>query len=228
MNLLLFYRHPQDSLFPYFDGDRSGIKNPGTFSAPPLSKVYNRKKTSISPRRSVMRKINCWLFVIIALVPVFCWSQAAGQQQVSEDRTLSPYFFVQSDNPDTDRLPLKSTLASVHISGVIADVLVTQVYKNDGKRPLEAVYVFPASTRAAVYGMKMTIGRRVIEARIKKRDEAARDYEKAREAGKSASLLEQQRPNVFQMNVANIMPGDTIKVELKYTELLVPTDRVSD
>jgi len=173
-----------------------------------------------------MRKINCWLFVIIALVPVFCWSQAAGQQQVSEDRTLSPYFFVQSDNPDTDRLPLKSTLASVHISGVIADVLVTQVYKNDGKRPLEAVYVFPASTRAAVYGMKMTIGRRVIEARIKKRDEARRDYEKAREAGKNASLLEQQRPNVFQMNVANIMPGDTIKVELKYTELLVPTDRV--
>jgi Ca-activated chloride channel family protein len=121
---------------------------------------------------------------------------------------------------------LKSTSARVHIAGVIADVLVTQVYKNEGRDPLEAVYVFPASTRAAIYGMKMTLGKRVIEARIKKRDEARRDYEQARDQGKTASLLEQQRPNVFQMNVANILPGDEIKVELKYTELLVPTDRV--
>jgi len=74
--------------------------------------------------------------------------------------------------------------------------------------------------------MKMTIGKRVIEARIKKRDEARRDYEQARDEGRSASLLEQQRPNVFQMNVANILPGDEIQVELKYTELLVPEDRV--
>jgi Ca-activated chloride channel family protein len=59
-----------------------------------------------------------------------------------------------------------------------------------------------------------------------KRDEARRDYEKAREQGKSASLLEQQRPNVFQMNVANIMPGDEIRVEMRYTELMVPTERV--
>ena len=109
---------------------------------------------------------------------------------------------------------------------MIADVQVTQIYKNEGKRPLEAIYVFPASTRAAVYGMKMTIGERVIHARISKREDARREYEQAREQGKSASLLEQQRPNVFQMNVANIMPGDEIRVELTYTELLVPTDRV--
>ena len=109
---------------------------------------------------------------------------------------------------------------------MIADVQVTQVYKNEGKKALEAIYVFPASTRAAVYGMKMTIGERVIEAKIKKREKARQEYEEAKQQGKSASLLEQQRPNVFQMNVANIMPGDEIKVELKYTELLVPTDGV--
>ena len=152
------------------------------------------------------------------------WGQARPAE--SEDRTLSPYFFVKSDNPQVDQLPLKSTAAQVRIAGVIADVLVTQVYKNEGRDPLEAVYVFPASTRAAVYGMKMAIGKRMIEAKIKKREEARRDYEQAREQGKTASLLEQQRPNVFQMNVANILPGDEIKVELKYTELLVPTDRV--
>jgi len=173
-----------------------------------------------------MKKVKHLFFVLLALVFVLSWSQAFGQPGESEDRTLSPYFFVNSDNPDTDRLPLKSTSAAATISGVIADVLVTQVYKNDGKKPLEAIYVFPASTRAVVYGMKMTIGKRVIEAKIKKRDEARREYEQARDAGKNASLLEQQRPNVFQMNVANIMPGDEIKVELKYVELLVPTDRV--
>jgi hypothetical protein len=74
--------------------------------------------------------------------------------------------------------------------------------------------------------MKMTIGKRVINARIEKREEARKQYEQAKNQGKSASLLEQQRPNVFQMNVANIMPGDEIKVELRYNELLVPTDRV--
>ncbi|MCE5242092.1 MAG: VWA domain-containing protein, partial [Desulfobacteraceae bacterium] len=65
-----------------------------------------------------------------------------------------------------------------------------------------------------------------IVAEIKKREEARQDYEKAKQEGKSASLLEQQRPNVFQMNVANIMPGDEIRTELRYTELLIPTDGV--
>jgi len=164
------------------------------------------------------------LFLLfISMLP---WSAAHARPEANDDRTLSPYFFVKSDDPALDRLPLKSTSASVRISGVIADVLVTQHYRNEGKKPLEAIYVFPASTRAAVYGMRMTIGKRVIEAKIKRRDEARRDYEQARDQGRSGSLLEQQRPNVFQMNVANIMPGDAIKVEMRYTELIVPTDRV--
>jgi Ca-activated chloride channel family protein len=163
---------------------------------------------------------------LVVVILGFSLTAAFSQSRESEDRTLSPYFFIKSDDPGIDQLPLKSTSASVAISGVIADVQVTQVYKNEGKKPIEAIYVFPASSRAAVYGMKMTIGERVVEAKIKKRDEARREYEQARDEGKSASLLEQQRPNVFQMHVANIMPGDNIKVELKYTELLVPTDRV--
>jgi Ca-activated chloride channel family protein len=144
----------------------------------------------------------------------------------AQDQTLSPYFFVKSDDPAVDALPLKHTGAEVSIAGVIADVRVTQVYKNAGKRPLEAIYVFPASTRAAVYALKMTIGERTIVAKIDKREQARQQYEQAKAEGKSASLLEQQRPNVFQMNVANILPGDEIKVELAYTELLVPTSGI--
>jgi len=149
-----------------------------------------------------------------------------GQQREDANHTLSPYFFVKTDDPTVDQLPLKSTKADVRVAGVIADVMVTQVYKNEGKKPLEAIYIFPASTRAAVYGMKMTIGERTLVATIKEREEARRTYEEAKQQGKSASLLEQQRPNVFQMNVANILPGDVIQVELKYTELLLPTDGI--
>ncbi|GBC63314.1 trypsin [Desulfonema ishimotonii] len=142
----------------------------------------------------------------------------------SPDKTLSPYFLVRSDDPAADLLPLTGTSARVRIAGVIADVRVTQEYQNRGARPIEAIYVFPASTKAAVCGMKMTIGERTIVADIREREKARQEYEAAKAEGKSASLLEQQRPNVFQMNVANIMPGDRIVAELRYTELLVPTD----
>ena len=164
------------------------------------------------------------LIIMVVIIPFGAVSRA--EENDNPDHTLSPYFFVKSDDASIDQLPLKATTAEVNIAGVIADVLVRQVYKNEGKKPLEAIYIFPASTRTAVYGMKMTIGERVIVAKIDKRESARRQYEQARDSGRSASLLEQQRPNVFQMNVANIMPGDEIKVELTYTELLVPTDGI--
>jgi Ca-activated chloride channel family protein len=173
-----------------------------------------------------MKSVARFVMYLAAVLSLLFGTTVYSQPKESEDRTLSPYFFVRSDDPQVDQLPLKATSAAVNISGVIADVQVTQIYKNEGTRPLEAIYVFPASTKAAVYGMKMTIGERVIHARISKREDARREYEQAREQGRSASLLEQQRPNVFQMNVANIMPGDEIKVELNYTELLVPVDKV--
>ncbi len=171
-----------------------------------------------------VKKKLCFISIFaLMLIPA---AVSAARQETSADKTLSPYFLVKSNDPDVDRLPLKSTDAQVNISGVIADVTVAQIYKNEGKMPLEAVYVFPASTKAAVYGMKMTIGERTVEAEIREREQARQEYRHAKQAGKNAALLEQHRPNVFQMNVANILPGDIVKVELKYTELLVPTDSV--
>ncbi|MBW2059588.1 MAG: AgmX/PglI C-terminal domain-containing protein [Deltaproteobacteria bacterium] len=164
--------------------------------------------------------------LLIAAAFVLVAGGVCARSEEDFGKTLSPYFLVKSDDPESDPLPLKSTSVRVDISGVIADVVVTQVYRNEGKRPLEAIYVFPASTRAAVYGMRMTIGERTITAEIRERRAARRLYEQARNAGKSASLLEQKRPNVFQMRVANILPSDTVRVELSYTELLVPTGGV--
>ena len=161
------------------------------------------------------------LLLLAALFVSFpAWAlRAAGDP----DRTLSPYFLVEGEDPTTDLLPLKETAAEVRIAGVIADVVVTQTYANEGEKPIEATYVFPASTRAAVHSMKMTIGERTIVAEIRKTEEARKEYAKAVEQGKSASLLEQKRPNVFQMKVGNILPGDEIRLELRYTEVLIPT-----
>ncbi len=149
----------------------------------------------------------------------------AAATEPPPDRTESPYFRVIGET-NTETLPLVSTRADVDIAGVIARVNVKQTYKNSGSSPIEAIYVFPGSTRAAVFKMKMTIGDRTIEAKIQEKDAARKLYEKAKQEGKSASLLEQQRPNVFTMNVANIMPGDVIEVDMTYSELLVPTEGV--
>ncbi len=140
------------------------------------------------------------------------------------DKTLAPYFHIPGNDSATEALPLKETSAEVAIAGVIARVKVKQLYENTGKNPIEAIYVFPASTRAAVHGMRMKIGQRTIEARIDRRAQARADYEAARQEGRRASLLEQERPNVFTMNVANILPGDKIAVELEYSEMVVPDE----
>lgn len=147
----------------------------------------------------------------------------SGLTAQNEDQSLAPYFLVKTgEGTGTETLPLRSTSAEVNIAGVIADVVVTQVYENTGQLPIEAIYVFPGSTRSAVYGMQMKIGQRIIEAEIKEKQAARDTYEAAKKEGKRASLLEQERPNVFQMNVANILPGDRIEVQLRYTELLIP------
>jgi len=168
------------------------------------------------------------LFVrLCAIVILFLASFArrAGAEAADQaDKTLSPYFFVEGADPSVDKLPLKDTRVEISVSGVIADVTVRQIYENQGNRPLHARYVFPASTRAAVYAMAMTVGNQRVVAKIEERERAKRDFDRAKEEGKNASLLEQDRPNVFSMSVANIMPRDTIAVELQYTELLVPTD----
>ena len=139
-------------------------------------------------------------------------------------KTESPYFLVEGGDPGTDRLPLKSTSVDVRIAGVIADVTVTQHYRNEGQRPIEARYVFPGSTQAAVHALTVRLGDRVLTARIREKQQARIEYDGAKRQGKTAALLEQQRPNVFEMNVAHILPGDDVAVELRYTELLAPTE----
>jgi Ca-activated chloride channel homolog len=173
-------------------------------------------------------RVGRWLWMATVSVAAVCFAALVTRPAHAQDRdaprlqTESPYFFVKSDDPTVDQLPLKSTQVDVKISGVIADVVVTQTYKNEGQRAIEAKYVFPGSTKAAVYGMNVRLADRLITAKIREKQQAQIEFDTAKKEGKTAALLEQHLPNVFQMNVANIMPGDDVKVELRYTELLSP------
>ncbi len=131
-----------------------------------------------------------------------------------------PYFKVLNRDADLDVLPLLLTTVDVNITGVVAEVHVSQYFKNDGKKPLEAQYVFPGSEAAAVHALTMEVNDRVVKAKMQKRQEARASYVAARAEGKTASLLEQGDPGLFTMNLANILPGDDIRVEMTYSERL--------
>lgn len=134
----------------------------------------------------------------------------------------SPYFEIKTKDARLESFPLLSTNVISHITGPIADVEVRQRYRNDGTVPIEAVYVFPSSTKAAVYAMEMKIGDRTITAKIQEKNKARKQYQQAKLEGKRTSLLEQNRPNVFTMNVANILPGEQVDLILRYNEFLIP------
>jgi Ca-activated chloride channel family protein len=116
--------------------------------------------------------------------------------------------------------PLKHTDVKAEISGYVARVNVTQEFGNPFKEKIEAIYTFPLSSNGAVDDMLMKVGERTIKGQIKKREEARKIYEAARDSGRVASLLDQERPNIFTQSVANIMPGESVTVMISYVEIL--------
>jgi Ca-activated chloride channel family protein len=122
-------------------------------------------------------------------------------------------------NP-TAMCPLKHTEVKAEISGFISRVVVTQHFENPFKEKIEAVYVFPLPQNAAVDDMTMIVGERTVRGKILPREEARAVYEAAKSSGKVASLLDQERPNIFTQSVANILPGEQIKITISYVEKL--------
>lgn len=116
--------------------------------------------------------------------------------------------------------PLKHTSVSAEISGFLARVSVTQEFTNPSTDKVEAIYTFPLPQNAAINDMTMTVGGRTIKGLIKKREEAQQIYTRAVQAGHTAALLDQERPNIFTQSVGNIPPGGSVKVEISYIETL--------
>ena len=116
--------------------------------------------------------------------------------------------------------PLKHTDVKANIAGFIARITVTQTFHNPYDEKIEAVYVFPLPHTAAIDDMTMTVGDRRIVGLIKRRAEAQTLYQKAIQQGKTASLLEQERPNIFTQSVGNIQPNDEVRIEISYVDVL--------
>lgn len=109
---------------------------------------------------------------------------------------------------------------SLTVSGMVVQARVTQQFRNQSRDWVEATYVFPLPSDSAVNQMRIKIGERVIEGIIKEKQQAQKLFIKAKQEGKQAGLLEQQRPNLFTTRVANIAPGAAIDVEFSYLQKL--------
>ncbi|MGH8496519.1 MAG: marine proteobacterial sortase target protein [Gammaproteobacteria bacterium] len=116
--------------------------------------------------------------------------------------------------------PRLATDVRITVSGLVSRVSVRQSFENPGAEWAEGVYVFPLPDRAAVDRLRMQVGERTIEGEIREREAAKKIYAQARESGQRASLVEQERPNLFTTSVANIGPGESITVEIGYLETL--------
>ncbi len=166
-----------------------------------------------------------WLIPALVLLGFLALGFDVKASGVEPESAKAPYFHVNDDS-GVDHFPMKETRVTATLNGVIASVRVKQLYRNEGTVPLNAKYVFPGSTHAAVNGMVMKIGNRRITAQIREKEEARKIFAAAKSAGQVASLLAQKRPNVFSMDVANIGVGEDVEVELEYTEFLTPTGGV--
>jgi len=146
---------------------------------------------------------------------------------------LMTLFFIRTVSADTDEqqwgLQLKNSLGQytqlavntdiqVDITGLIARVEVTQKFSNHSNQWAEGIYRYPLPQGAAVDRMYIKVGERILEGEIQEKETARRVYEKARDNGQTATLVEQQRRNQFETRLANIGPGEAIEITIGYLQ----------
>ncbi|MGH6833379.1 MAG: VIT domain-containing protein, partial [Methyloceanibacter sp.] len=150
--------------------------------------------------------------------PVSSSTSAAEADRVTPGDMNTGALLLQFEDGALVEAPRLATDVVMTVTGTIARVTVTQRFENPSDRWLEGIYVFPLPEQSAVDALHMEIGDRVIEGEVKGRDDAKKAYEAAKDAGQKASLVEQERPNIFTNSVANIGPHEAIVVRIEYQE----------
>src|SRR5215468_4691090 len=161
-----------------------------------------------------------FLAIAIALVNLVPASDSGVVNAAPGKVTQGALRALDRDGQPRAECPLKHTDVKAEVSGQLARVTVTQEFRNPFRDKVEAVYVFPLPQSAAVDDMTMIVGDRTVKGKIKRREEAQAIYEAAREAGQTAGLLDQERPNILTQSVANIAPGAEVKITISYVEFL--------
>ncbi len=158
--------------------------------------------------------------VILGSVQRLCSCGITAAQTVNQGETPGSLQVLDETGKAKAICPLKHTDVKVEISGFLSRVNVTQEFENPFKEKIEAVYVFPLPANAAVDDMTMVVGERTVRGKILRREEAQAVYDAAKSGGQVASLLNQERPNIFTQSVANILPGEKVKITISYVETL--------
>ncbi len=158
-----------------------------------------------------------WLWVLALVVVLIMGPEAASAAGSTPHEMQSGGLLLRMESGYTTAT-LLNTDVEMSISGLVARVSVRQEFRNESQDWVEGVYVFPLPDKAAVDRLRLHIGDRFIEGEIQEKEHAKKTYENARKAGRKASLVEQQRANLFTTSVANIAPGELVVVEIEYLE----------
>ncbi len=164
-----------------------------------------------------MENVSLWLAMLMLLFVQPLYVEAAGPDHREGGGAGEFHFLTDAGHQPA---PLLSTDYQVTVSGLIADTRLRQSFSNSSSEWREGVYVFPLPENASVYGMTMATGERVVIGEIQEREQAKKIYEQARDKGRQAARVDQQRPNLFTTRLANIPPGETVTVELRYQQLV--------
>ncbi|MCI2284165.1 marine proteobacterial sortase target protein [Colwellia sp. MSW7] len=166
-----------------------------------------------------------FLVVLITLVnlPNNVMAEEQSTQTIPYEDISSGSLYFKKERDYYAAITQKSDY-QVNVNGLLAQVNFTQTFKNSSDSYVEAVYVFPLIDDASVSSMIMEIGERRIIGKIKEKQHAQQLYTKAKQQGKKVSLVSQQRPNLFTTKLANIAPGETIKISLTYMQSIRLTD----
>ncbi len=195
-----------------------------------LEDLYQQKYNKFSKTKPVKKYrglglnwrdavILIWALFFVGLYQV----QARAQEYFDlDDIDTGMMLSYQESGNNYGALKLLSSQYDIDITGIVAQVNITQTFHNDSNQWVkEGMYAFPVAQNAAVYQMKLKIGQRVIEGEIHEKKQAQQIYDDAKAQGLAASIVKQYRPNLFTTDVANIMPNEKITVEITYQQTLV-------
>jgi Ca-activated chloride channel family protein len=143
-----------------------------------------------------------------------------GAEAAPEKATSGSFLMRRAPDEGWVNAPTLATEVSFQVAGVVARATVRQHFKNATDGWVEGVYVFPLPQTAAVDHLLMRVGERTIEGQIREREQAKVEYQQARGEGRKASLVEQERPNVFTTSVGNLGPGEELVVEIEFQQTL--------
>ncbi len=162
--------------------------------------------------RALAEGISLWLAILLLLSAQSLVAEANAME--SGQGTTAELHFAGASGPAT----LLATDYEVTVSGLIADTRLRQRFENTSQDWQEAVYTFPLPAQASVYSFTLTAGERVVEGRIQPRETARQQYQQARDEGRQAARMDQQRPNLFTTRLANIPPGQAVSVAIRYQQ----------